>query len=110
VSSAPPTLSGTGRRLEIFRGVCAERDASIFEPETHAAITCRYWSPLGPRDGIHRLVEQITGRSSRLLRQEFPTLWSRRPTLWTNSYVVATVGRATWWEVVKRSVEDQKNV
>ena len=62
-----------------------------------------------PRYGIHRPVEQIKGRSSRPLGQEFPQQRSRLPTLWTNSYVVATVGGATL-EVVKRYVENQPNV
>ena len=54
-------------------------------------------------------LKQIKGRSSRLLRQEFPSLRRRLPTLWTNSYFVATVGGATL-EVVKRYVENQRNV
>ena len=62
-----------------------------------------------PQDGIHRLVKQVKARSSRLLRQEFPHLGRRLPTLWTNSYFVATVGRATP-EVVNKYVENQTNV
>jgi putative transposase len=62
-----------------------------------------------PRFGIHRLATQIKGRSSRLLGQELPQLRSRLPTLWTNSYFVATVGGATL-EVVKRHVENPRNV
>jgi hypothetical protein len=49
------------------------------------------------------------GRSSRLLRQEFPHLKSRMPTLWTNSYFVATTGGATL-EVIKKYVENQRDV
>ena len=44
--------------------------------------------------GIHRLVRLIKGRSSRLLRQEFPVLKQKLPTLWTNSYFVSTRGGA----------------
>jgi hypothetical protein len=47
-----------------------------------------------PQYGIHRLVKQIKDRSSRLLREEFASLKRRLPTLWTNSYFVATVGGA----------------
>lgn len=61
-----------------------------------------------PQFGIHKLVKAIKGRSSRVLRQEFPSLKSKLPTLWTNSYFVATVGGARL-EVVKRYVENQKN-
>ena len=45
-----------------------------------------------PQFGIHRLMKLLKGRSSRVLRDEFPWLRSRLPTLWTNSYLVATVG------------------
>jgi putative transposase len=95
------------RLKEIIREVCAERDAPIGAIETmpdhvHLLVTCE------PQYGIHRLVKQIKGRSSRLLRQEFPHLKSRLPTLWTNSYFVATTGGATI-DIVKRYVENQRN-
>jgi len=92
---------------QIVPEVCAQKDAPIIELETmpdhvHLLVTC------DPQYGIHRLVKAIKGRSSRLLRQEFPSLRSRLPTLWTNSYLVATVGGATL-EVVKQYVENQPN-
>lgn len=62
-----------------------------------------------PQYGIHRLVKQIKGRSSRLLRLEFPSLKRRLPTLWTNSYFVATCGGAPL-EVIKQYVANQRNV
>ncbi len=55
-----------------------------------------------------KLVKPIKGRSSRVLREEFPHLKSQLPTLWTNSYFVAMVGGASLSEV-KRYVEQQKN-
>jgi putative transposase len=96
------------RLKQIIHEVCAEHDAPIVELQTmpdhvHLLVVC------DPQFGIHRLVKQIKGRSSRLLRQEFPSLRRRLPTLWTNSYFVATVGGATL-EVVKRYVENQRNV
>jgi putative transposase len=60
-----------------------------------------------PQFGIHKLVKAIKGRSSRVLRQEFPWVRSRLPTLWTISYFVATVGGAPL-SVIKGSVENQK--
>lgn len=94
------------RLKQIICEVCAQRDAPIVELETTPdqvlLVTC------DPQFGIHRLVKQIQGRSSRLLRQEFPSLKSRLPTLWTNSYFVATVGGPTQ-EAVKRYVENQRN-
>lgn len=58
---------------------------------------------VGPQFGIHRLVKHVKGVSSRVLRREFPRL----PSLWRNSYLVATTGGATL-DVVKRYVEQQK--
>ncbi len=95
------------RLQQIIRDVCGDRDAPVIELETmpdhvHLLVGC------DPQYGIHRLVKQVKGRSSRVLRSEFPHLRSRLPTLWTNSYFVATVGGATL-EVVKRYVENQRN-
>jgi putative transposase len=103
-----PVITGDvdTRLKQIIRDVCAERDAPIAELETmpdhvHLLVT------VDPQYGIHRLVKQIKGRSSRLLRQEFPHLRRRLPTLWTNSYLVATVGDTTL-ELVKQYVENQR--
>lgn len=60
-----------------------------------------------PQFGIHRFVKAVKGRSSRLLRQEFSPLRTRVPTLWTNSYFVATVGGAPL-AVIKQYIENQK--
>jgi putative transposase len=62
-----------------------------------------------PQFGINRLVRSIRGQSSRVLRQEFPSLKTRLPCLWTNSYFVATVGGAPL-AVIKQYIENQKNV
>ena len=62
-----------------------------------------------PQFGIHRLVKNIKGVSSHTLRQEFRTLKSRLPTLWTNSSFVSTVGGAPL-AVIKQYVENQKHV
>jgi len=60
-----------------------------------------------PQFGIHRLVKLLKGFSSHALRAEFPVLKRRLPSLWTNSYFVATVGGVTL-ETLKRYVEHQK--
>ncbi len=95
------------RLQQIIREVCTERDAPIETIETmpdhvQLLVAC------DPQFGIHRLVKQIKGRSSRLLRAEFPHLRSRLPTLWTNSYFVATTGGPTT-EIVERFIESQRN-
>ncbi len=96
------------RLKQIISEVCEEKRATLISMETmpdhvHLLVS------VDPQYGIHRLVKGIKGRSSRLLRQEFPHLKSRMPTLWTNSYFVATTGGATL-EVIKRYVENQRNV
>lgn len=96
------------RLKQIIEEVCEEKRATLISVETmpdhvHLLVS------VDPQYGIHRLVKGIKGRSSRLLRQEFPHLKSRIPTLWTNSYFVATTGGATL-EVIKRYVENQRNV
>lgn len=53
------------------------------------------------------MVKQLKGYTSHVLRHEFPSLKRRLPSLWTNSYFVATVG-AVPLDVVKRYIEDQK--
>ena len=95
------------RLIEIIREVCADNSVSIIEVETmpdhvHLLVS------VDPQFGIHQLAKRIKGRSSRLLRQEFPSLRRRIPTLWTNSYFVATVGGAPL-EIVRQYVENQRN-
>ena len=60
-----------------------------------------------PQFGIHKAVKSMKGYTSRILREEFPALKTRIPTLWTNSYFVSTVGGAPL-EVIKQYIENQK--
>jgi putative transposase len=95
------------RLKEIIAEVIAEKGAWLVELQTmpdqvHLVVE------VDPQFGIHRLVKAIKGRSSRLLRAEFPGLRSRLPSLWTNSYFVATVGGAPR-SVINRYVDDQKS-
>jgi putative transposase len=60
-----------------------------------------------PQFGINRAVRSIKGFSSHTLRKEIPSLKSRLPTLWTNSYFVSTVGGAPL-EVIKQYIENQE--
>ncbi|WP_417459191.1 IS200/IS605 family transposase [Kordiimonas sp.] len=96
------------RFKEIAQSVCDERRCVLQEMEVmpdhvHLLLDC------DPQFGIHRLVKQIKGRSSGLLRMEFETLRKRLPTLWTNSYFVSTTGGATISKI-KQYIESQKNI
>lgn len=60
-----------------------------------------------PQLGVNTFVKNLKGRSSRLLRSEFPELKTKLPTLWTNSYFVSTVS-GTPLEVVKQYIENRQ--
>ena len=96
------------RLKQILREVAQETRCDLIELEVmpdHVHVLVG----IDPQLGIHRLTKLMKGRSSRLLRQEFPKLKSRLPTLWTNSYFVSTVGGAPW-SIIKQYIENQKNV
>ena len=100
---------GVDSRLKkIVKDVCLERNAEILELEImpdHVHLLVE----IDPQYGIHRLIKGIKGTSSRILRNEFKQLTTRLPSLWTNSYFVATVGSAPL-KVIKQYIENQKNV
>jgi len=58
---------------------------------------------------VAEVVNRLKGRTSRLLRQEFPALRSRLPTLWSRSYFAATVG-AVSEATIRRYIAAQKGV
>ena len=96
------------RLKEIVREIAARREMTLHALEVRP-------------DHLHLLVEadprwapaEIVGKfkavSSRLLRQEFPALRSRLPTLWSRSYFIATVG-AVSQATIRRYIEAQKGV
>jgi len=102
-------VGGIDERLkQIITEACEEHQSEIMSMEimpdhVHLLVEC------DPQFGIHRLVRLLKGRSSRLLRQEFPVLVRKLPTLWTSSYFVSTVGGAPL-TVIKQYIENQKHV
>ena len=95
------------RLKQIIREVCDETGSEILKLETmpdhvHLLVDC------DPQYGINKLIRLIKRRTSHRLREEFPSLKRRLPTLWTNSYFVATVGGAPL-AIVKQYVENQRN-
>lgn len=62
---------------------------------------------VNPQIGIKSVVSKIKGFTSHELREEFPSLKSRLPTLWTRSKFVSTVGSVSM-SVVMKYIEDQK--
>ena len=102
-------VDGVDKRLkEIAQAVAGEMHFEIIEMEVmpdHVHMLVE----VDPQLGIHKVVKRIKGRSSHDLREEFPWLKRRLPSLWTNSYFVSTVGGAPL-AIARQYIEDQKNV
>lgn len=103
-----PVLVGeVDRRLKrIIGDTAAKRRSEVIELEVmpdHVHLLIE----VDPQYGIHRMIRELKGRSSHALRREFPSLSTRLPTLWTNSYFVSTVGGSPL-AVVKQYIESQK--
>jgi putative transposase len=88
-----PVLTGAvEKRLKnLVRDTARQRRAEVIELDV-MPDQVNLLLEVDPQYGIHRMVRQWKGRSSHVLRREFPSLASRLPTLWTNSYFVSTVG------------------
>lgn len=61
-----------------------------------------------PKIGVYSVVSKIKGYTSKQLREEFPELKKKLPTLWTLSKFISSVGSVTL-DVVKKYIEEQKN-
>lgn len=101
-------VNGVDIRLkELIKSIAAEIQVDIIKMEImpdHIHILLE----VDPQFGIHKAVKNIKSKTSRILRQEFPWLRSRIPTLWTNSYFCSTVG-GTPLSVIKQYIENQKS-
>ena len=102
-------VDGVDERLkEIAHAVAEEMRFEIIEMEVmpdHVHMLVE----VDPQLGIHKAVKRVKGRSSHDLREEFPWLKRRLPSLWTNSYFVSTVGGAPL-AIARRYIEDQTGV
>ena len=54
---------------------------------------------------VHNLIKAFKGRSSNLLRKEYPELL-KLPSLWTHSYFVSTAGNVSS-ETIQKYIEEQ---
>jgi len=59
-----------------------------------------------PTDSIDKVIGKIKGYTSKVLREEYPSLKSRLPSLWTRSKFVSSCGGVTL-EVIKDYIESQ---
>ena len=60
-----------------------------------------------PRWSVSQLTRQFKGFTSHVLRNEFPSLRSRLPTLWSRSYFAGSCGAVTQ-ATLRRYIEEQK--
>ena len=94
------------RLKELLHEYAANLSVDILEMEImpdHVHILME----VDPQFGIHKAVKSLKGYTSRVLREEYPYLRTKLPTLWTNSYFVSTVGGAPL-EEIKQYIENQK--
>ncbi|BFN03766.1 IS200/IS605-like element ISClte2 family transposase [Clostridium tetani] len=94
------------RLKELLIETCADIEVDIIKIElmpdhVHMLIE------VDPQFGVHKAIKRMKGRTSKMLRQEFPHLKTKLPTLWTNSYFVSTVGGAPL-SAIKQYIENQK--
>jgi putative transposase len=93
---------------EIFFEVAKEKQIEIKALEImpdHVHIFISF----DPRQPLHELIKLFKGRSSRILRDKYPKLKSRIPSLWTRSYFCCTIGHISE-DTIKKYIEEQKNV
>ena len=102
-------IDGIDERLkDILLEIIKETNSEILEIEVmpdHVHLIL----DVDPQYGVAKVVKHLKGKSSNILRKEFPVLRSKIPTLWTNSYFVSTVGSVTI-DIVKKYIENQKGV
>lgn len=103
----PVLVDGVDIRLkELIQQTCKRINVEMIEIEImpdHVHILME----IDPQFDINKAIKQIKGYSSCILRNEFPWLNSKIPSLWTNSYFVSTVGGAPL-AVIKQYIENQK--
>ena len=62
---------------------------------------------VNPEIGVHKAIRKLKGYSSRALRDNFPSLVSRLPCLWTRSKFVTTVGDVSL-SSIQNYIQEQK--
>lgn len=107
-------------RRAVLTGVIAEEVAALIREKAAALGATVHTLEVMP-DHVHLFVEsdptlpvqflvnQFKGYTSRLLRDRYPALKSRLPSLWSRSYYVGTVGTVSE-ATVRRYIDAQKGV
>jgi len=97
-----------GRLKELFLEKQAEYGYTVMQMEVmpdHVHLLL----DVDPRVGIAAVVAKIKRYTSHTLREQYPWLKKRLPTLWTRSKFISTVGAVTL-ETVQQYIASQKGV
>jgi putative transposase len=102
-----PVLVGqvAERLRSLIEAKCVERGWTVRALEIlpdHVQLVVR----IGPDASPALVAHQCKGFTSRMLRGEFPHLRSRLPTLWSRSYLVASVGKVSQ-ATIRRYIAEQ---
>lgn len=96
------------RLQQLIEEKCQEKGWVILtlalQPD-HVHLFVRVW----PSDSAAWVVKEIKGLSSRRLGQEFSSVFSKLPSVWTRSYFASTAGNVSQ-EVIQRYIDAQKGV
>ena len=94
-----------GRLKQLIRDKQEEYGYQIREVETqHEHVHLLIEIP--PTNSVDKIVGKIKGYTSKVLREEYPSLKSRLPSLWTRSKFVSSCGGVTL-QVIKDYIEGQ---
>jgi len=88
----------------ILREVANEKDVKVLALEIMPNHLHLFISAY-PTIPVHKLIKAFKGRSSNMLRKEFPELL-KLPSLWTHSYFVSTAGNISN-QTIQRYIEAQ---
>ena len=101
-------INGIDERLkEILYDIAEEIDVEIKALEVMPDHVCMFIE-FDPRINLHNVVKRLKGRSSHILREEYPSLKKKLPSLSTRSYFSCTIGHISE-ETIKQYVASQKN-
>ena len=103
-----PVLEGAvGKRLaELLPEYVQELDGELLDlvvQPDHVHL----FASFPPTLAINQIMHKLKGASSHQLRQEFPMLNSRLPSLWTRSHYAGTAGHVSA-ETLQRYITEQK--
>lgn len=96
------------RLKELFYQIADEYDFHIPDMEImpdhiHLIIECN------PRFGVMKCIHRLKGETASVIREEFPDVKSRLPSLWTRSAFISSVGSVSL-ETVQEYIRNQDDV